>query len=134
MRGIRNKNFIQFLVAAGKIGITSVIAALVLLVVSIVEHVHGANLASYVLACAAALMFGAGAYAAWGKEHEQYETEKAKHDNPNLELNVVSILTKYDATTNVTTLCFAGIVINRGSPSIAFGWKVRYQSNSIDLR
>lgn len=62
-----------------------------------------------------------------------YKTEKEKHDNPNLELNIVSILTHYDPATNVTTLCFAGIVINRGSTAIAFGWKVRYQSPSIDM-
>ena len=127
------RRFIQFLISAGSAGVTSMVVALVLFVISIVEHVRGANLTSYVLVCVAALMFSVGAYSAWAKEHEQYESEKEKHDNPNLELNVVSILTRYEPALNVTTLCFAGVVVNRGSPSIAFGWKVRYQSQSIDM-
>lgn len=109
------------------------IISAVVFAVSIAEHVKGRNLTSYVLVCMAALMFSVGAFIAWSEENKKYEIEKAKHDNPNLELEIVSVLTAYNSTTNVTSLCFAGILINRGSPSIGLGWKVRYQSPSIDL-
>lgn len=127
------RKIIQFIGAAGKWGWPSVLGTVIFIGISLWEHVRDKALASYLFPIVAALVFCAGAFKAWSEENKKYETEKAKHDNPNLELQIVSILTQYNRATNITTLCFAGIVINRGSASIGFGWKVRYQSPSIDL-
>lgn len=127
------RKVLQFINAAGQWGWPSVLGTAIFIVISIWEHVRDKALASYVFMLLAAVVFCAGAFKAWLEERKKYEIEKAKHDNPNLELGIVSILTQYVPAANVTGVCFAGVLVNRGSPSIAVGWKVRYQSPSIDL-
>lgn len=127
------RKFLRFVVAAGTWGLLSMIAALALFTIAVVEHIRDKNVTSYVLLVFAALVFCFGSFLAWLEEHKKYEMEKNKHDNPNLVLNVESILTSYRQQDNVTTLCFACGLTNLGSPSNAGGWTLRYQSHSIDL-
>jgi hypothetical protein len=95
---------------------------------------HGTkNVVSYVFVVVAALVFCIGAFIAWLEENKKYDAEKAKHDEPNLGLQIESILTFYNPPTNLTTVCFAADVTNRGAPSRAAGWHMRYQSHSIDV-
>lgn len=127
------RRFLAFLAAAGIYGVASVILAAILLVISIYEHARDKNVVSYVFVVIAALVFCVGAFVAWSEENKKYEAEKAKHDEPNFGLRIESILTNYNAQTNVTTVCFAAAITNRGAPSHASGWHIRYQSRSIDV-
>jgi len=125
--------FFGFLAAAGVYGVASVVMATVLLVISIYEHARDKNVVSYVFVVTAALVFCIGAFIAWLEENKKYEAEKAKHDEPNFGLRIESILTSYNSQTNSTTICFAAAITNRGAPSHAAGWHIRYQSHSIDV-
>jgi hypothetical protein len=123
----------RFIVTAGTWGLLSMLASVALLAISIVEHVREKNVTSYVLLFFAALAFGVGAFIAWHEENKKYEAERTKHDNPNFQLTIASILTMYDPNRNITTACFAAMLVNSGSPSVAIGWTARYQSPSIDM-
>jgi len=127
------RQFIRFVVTAGTWGMLSMVAAVALFVISIVEHVREKNVTSYVLCALAAAISFVGGFLAWREENKKYEVEKAQHDSPNFKLDLISILTNYDPNSNVTTACFAAMLVNRGSPSVAVGWTARYQSQSIDM-
>jgi hypothetical protein len=88
---------------------------------------------SYIFVVIAALVFCIGAFIAWLEENKKYEAEKAKHDEPNFKLQIESIITHYNPQSNITTTCFAAAITNRGAPSHAAGWHIRYQSRSIDV-
>lgn len=125
--------FLGFLAAAGFYGVASVVIATILLVISIYEHAHDKNVASYVFVVIAAMVFCIGAFIAWLEENKKYEAEKARHDEPNFGLRIESIITHYNPQINITTTCFAAAITNRGAPSHASGWHVRYQSRSVDV-
>jgi hypothetical protein len=127
------RRFLGFIAAAGIYGVASVVIATLLFAISIYEHTRDKNVVSYVFVATAALVFCIGAFIAWLKENTKYEAEKAKHDEPNFVLRVESILTFYDPQSNITTVCFAANIINRGAASHASGWHIRYQSHSIDV-
>jgi hypothetical protein len=127
------RRFLAFLAAAGVYGVASVILAAILLVISIYEHARDKNVVSYVFVVIAALVFCVGAFVAWLEENKKYEAEKAKHDEPNFGLQIESIITHYNPQSNITTACFAAAITNRGAPSHASGWHMRYQSHSIDV-
>lgn len=127
------RKFLGFLAAAGIYGVASVLLAAILLVISIYEHARDKNVVAYVFVVIAALTFCVGSFVAWLEENKKYEAEKAKHDEPNFGLRIESILTFYNSESNITTVCFAAAITNRGAPSHASGWHVRYQSPSIDL-
>jgi hypothetical protein len=127
------RRFLAFLAAAGVYGVASVLIAAILLGISIFEHARDKNVVAYIFVVTAALAFCVGAFIAWLEENKKYEAEKAKHDAPNFRLQIESIITKYELQTNLTSLCFAADVVNRGAPSHAQGWHVRYQSHSIDI-
>ena len=110
-----------------------VLIAAILFGISIYEHANNKNVGFYVFVCTAALAFCVGAYIAWSKENRKYEEEKKKHDEPNFGLRIETIITHWDAERNITTTCFAATITNRGAPSHAGGWHVRYQSHSIDV-
>jgi len=128
------RRFLAFLAAAGMYGMASVLMAAILLGISIYEHIRDRNVVAYVFVVIAALVFCVGAFAAWSEENNKYQAEKAKHDEPNLGLQIDSIITHYNAHGNITTACFAAALTNRGAPSHAAGWHVRYQSHSIDVK
>ncbi|HXT86279.1 MAG TPA: hypothetical protein VN745_04575 [Verrucomicrobiae bacterium] len=125
--------FLGFLAAAGAYGVASVVIAFILFFISVYEHAHNQNVAAYVLILVGASIFCIGAFIAWSAENNKYEVEKAKHDAPNFDLIIESILTLYNPTQNMTVIVFAAMLTNRGAPSHAIGWRVRYQSNSIDI-
>lgn len=127
------RRFLGFIAASGLYGVVSVLATTVLLVISIYEHLHEKNVTSYILVIVAALVFCIGAFIAWLRENEKYEKEKAKHDEPNFNLEIETILTLFVPQSNTTTICFAASLTNRGAPSHAGGWHVRYQSATIDV-
>jgi len=127
------RRFLSFLAAAGNYGVVSVAITAVLLTISIIEHTRDKNVVAYWLLFIAALVFCVGAYIAWSEENKKLEAEKAKHDAPKFTLNIETIVTAYWEQSNITSVCFAAYLTNRGAPSHAGGWHVRYQSHSIDV-
>jgi hypothetical protein len=111
----------------------SVILAAILLGVSIYEHARDKNVVAYIFVVIAALVFCVGAFIAWSEENKKYLAEKAKHDAPNFQLNIESILTSYNPQLNLTNACFAAGLVNRGAASHAQGWHIRYQSHQMDI-
>jgi len=122
-------NFIKFLKAAGYIGLGSVSLAIVLLAISIDEHLRDKNVPSYWLMLIAALAFAFGAYRAWATEHEAYQSEVAKSTKPSLQIEMAGVF--FDVSPNpdvqqlqvrlhiytylrVTNLTNAGTIIKGG--------------------
>ena len=91
-------NFIKFLKAAGYIGLGSVGLAIVLLAISIDEHLRDKNVPSYWLMLIAALGFAFGAYRAWATEHEAYQSEVAKNTKPSLQIEMAAVF--FDVSPN----------------------------------
>ena len=81
-------NFFKFVKAAGYIGLSSVGLAIVLLAISIDEHLKDKNVSAYVLVLAAALSFAFGAYRAWANEHKAYTDEVEKNTKPLLRIEL----------------------------------------------
>jgi hypothetical protein len=130
---LSKNSFLLFVAAAGKWGIALMTGGIASYLVALFEHTKGQSLPALVWAFVGIALFMVGAYLAWNDEHQKYQTEKAKHDNPNFILDVEAILTAHNQVLNITTLCFAATLINRGSPSHAGGWIVRYQSPTVDI-
>jgi hypothetical protein len=84
-------NFLKFLKAAGYIGWGSVGFAIVLLAISIVEHLIDKNVNAYWLVFIGALAFAFGAYRAWASEHEAFENELAKNAKPSLKIETPGV-------------------------------------------
>lgn len=84
-------NFIKFVKSAGNIGLGSVGLAIVLLAISIDEHLRDKNVPSYWLMFIAALAFAFGAYRAWATEHEAYRNEVARNTKPSLQIEMKGV-------------------------------------------
>jgi len=84
-------NFIKFLKAAGYIGLGSVSLAIVLLAISIDEHLRDKNVPSYCLMLIATLGFAFGAYRAWATEYEAHQSEAAKNIKPSLQIEMAGV-------------------------------------------
>lgn len=84
-------NFLKFLKAAGYIGGSSVVLAIVLFAVSIWEHFADKNVNAYWLVFIGVLAFTFGAYRAWASEHEIYESEVAKNSRPSLRIEMPGV-------------------------------------------
>jgi hypothetical protein len=80
----------EFIRAAGKLGATSVALAIVLFVISIVEHEREKNFPVYWFICLAALFVAIGAYLAWSAERDKWEEEKAKNQKPLLTIELIA--------------------------------------------
>lgn len=124
--------FFRFLTTAGWIGGGSVMLSMILLAITIWEHLHDKNVAAFVLGILVVVFFCFGAYIAWSKESEKYLNEKQKHEQPDFKLTLYDVLTSYNPTMDLTTICMSGVLTNRGAPSVATGWRARYQSPQID--
>jgi hypothetical protein len=91
-------NFIKFLKAAGYIGLGSVGLAIVLLAISIDEHLRDKSVPSYWLMFIAAVAFAFGAYRAWAAEHEAYQNEVAENAKPSLQIEMMGVF--FDVSPN----------------------------------
>src|SRR5713226_3717965 len=80
----------QFVTASVKLGGGSVILAILLFSISIVEHIRNQNVAAYSLVFIAALFFCVGTYLAWSEERDQYEREVATNAKPDLQLELLA--------------------------------------------
>jgi hypothetical protein len=129
---MRNRAF-AFFAAAGRWGISLMTGGLFSWTFAAYEHFSGKSIPGFWWAVLGFALFMIGAFLAWNDEHNKYEIEKQKHDNPNFTLAVESVLTAYNQAQNGTTICFAASLTNRGSASHATGWILRYQSSTIDM-
>jgi hypothetical protein len=93
----------------------------------------GHTVKAWVYWSVAILGLGVANYLAWEDENDKYEAERAKHDNPNFNLALGHTLTSYNPTTNITSVCISGFLLNSGAESIASNWTARYQSPTVDV-
>ena len=139
-------NLIKFLKAAGNIGLGSVGLAIVLLVISIDEHLKDKNVSAYVLVLAAALSFAFGAYRAWANDHKAYMDEIEKNTKPLLKIELkasffdiskvpdkqtLNLLIHIYAYLKVTNLTSPETVIKDGTLEMTVGG-TRYQGIGHD--
>jgi hypothetical protein len=114
-------NLWAFFLAAGELGGGSVILAVVLLVISIIEHLRDENIAARWLAGVAGLAFCFGAYQAWQAEHSSNVDLRGKLTAltvPDLHPSFYRIATGHDKSGH--TILFVWIeVTNNGAPSVA---------------
>jgi hypothetical protein len=87
------KNVCLFFKTSEELGWGGFVTAGILLIVSVVEHLHDKNIQGYSLAVIAAVSFSFGAYKAWSVEHKNLLTQAVAHNEriKNLEngLNLV---------------------------------------------
>jgi hypothetical protein len=124
---------IEFIKTAGWLGGGSVMLAIILLGITIWEHIRSQNVATIVYGVLVMIFFSFGCYIAWSKERDKFELEAVKHELPDFKLTLGPVLTSYNPNMDITTICMSVVLLNRGAPSIASGWKARYQSPQIDI-
>jgi hypothetical protein len=79
-------DIIEFIRDSGRWGLTSGLAALVSLSISLYEHGRGSTITSYSFMATSALLFWLGAYISWLKKHRQLEALQAAQRLPQLQL------------------------------------------------
>ncbi len=104
--------------------------AIILFAVTIYEHVGNHNIAAPVLCALGVVFFCFGAYWAWSKERDKFETEVTKNGNPNFELTLGQIQYEYNADFNLTTLLIPCTITNHGATSHAIGWQAHLRHPS----
>jgi len=82
------KRIFRFVQAAGSLGTGSVGLAIVLLGISVEEHLRDKNVPAYWLMLAAAVSFAFGAYRAWLNEHIALVVEREENSRPLLKIEL----------------------------------------------
>jgi hypothetical protein len=78
IEGMRSRLWL-FFKTAGKLGWGGLVLAILLFVLSFVEHLQNQNFAAYSMVVVAALAFCFGAYDAWDVEHQSLLSESERH-------------------------------------------------------
>lgn len=81
----------------------------------------------------ALLFFLIASFKAWSDENKKFEEAAKKNERPDLSIELGDVLTYYNLESNVTVVCAAVVVTNRGAASPAQGWKARFSSPRIDV-
>lgn len=82
------KRILRFVQAAGSLGAGSVVLSIVLLGISVEEHLRDKNVPAYWLLFAAVIAFTFGAYRAWANENEALADELEKNSKPLLNIEL----------------------------------------------
>jgi hypothetical protein len=90
--GIRKSKPVEFLQAAGKLGMGSVILSLLSFGVTAWEHINARNVGASVFGFLTILLFCFGAYWAWSEERDRREAieEKCFDERPKMGLKLIS--------------------------------------------
>ncbi len=127
------KQPVEFFKAAGLLGGGSVTLAIILFLITGFEHYWDHNVTATIFAVLGIIFFCVGAYAAWKREREKYETEVAKHGMPRFELNPGQLHLWFNAETNQTILLLSPTVTNHGATSAARHWQISYNSPMMQI-
>lgn len=122
----------DFLKAAGRLGGSSVIFALLLFAICLWEHYRQKNVPASWLAGTALLFFCYGCYLAWQRENERAVAASARlaKETPQLCLAITSALNVYDAEVDLHVFVLSILLGNAGAPTSVIQWKAVYEIGS----
>ncbi|HLH36133.1 MAG TPA: hypothetical protein VKX41_15790 [Alloacidobacterium sp.] len=93
MKGIR---VLQFIRASGRLGGGSASLAVILLIISIEEHLRRQNVSAYWFILLAGVFFCFGAYNAWSNEHDALVQASEKNSKPSLQIELLAAFFEVD--------------------------------------
>jgi hypothetical protein len=133
------KDIWNFILAAGYIGGGSVILAVVLLIVSMIEHQRERNLSAQMFFLIACFAFCFGAYMAWHKQYEKtlrVQTTLDQMNNPVLHASIGQIFVAPAGDHNQNAIVTVMVTVtNTGTPSIAQNWHstIKLPGKNVEL-
>jgi hypothetical protein len=128
---MQKPKFLSFLWAAGKIGGSSVIFALILFGIAIWEHYKARNVPAELLVACGVMFFCVGAYLAWSKERTAFDHLKRemKDREPDLKLKIFGSVCIYSPDDNRHVWLMGIEVGNTGAATSIVSWGATYELN-----
>ena len=112
-----HSKFRMFVAASGKMGVGSVIFAIVFLSVGIFEHSEEKNITSFSFVLLAFICLGWGCYLAWSAEHDKLEKETEKNSKPNFKVEISEFVRNAGDLASTASTFFANISVVNTSVS-----------------
>jgi hypothetical protein len=119
----------KFLRAAGRIGGSSVIFAVLLFAIGTWEHYKQRNVPASWLVVVGLFFFTYGCYLAWSKEHDKATELSARlvDETPQLRLGILEGLNVYDASRDIHVFVLSVVLGNAGAPTSVLSWRGSYE-------
>lgn len=120
---------IKFAQAAGKLGVTSVTGAVLLLGVGLYEHIAKHNVSTSVFVIVAFVLFAYGCLLAWKTEHDARARESSRPVKPDFEITASNVIAGLLDSKNVVLVKVS--VVNRADvPSTIRAYYIRQSISS----
>ncbi len=112
----------------------SVTLAIILFVITGLEHYWDHNIRATIFAALGIIFFCGGAYIAWSKERDKYEAEVAKSGSPRFELDLGQLHVFYQPSSNQTYVLLSPTLTNHGATSGASFWQISFNSPMLRIQ
>ncbi|HEX5236448.1 MAG TPA: hypothetical protein VFW25_14095 [Silvibacterium sp.] len=125
---------VEFIKTAGLFGGGSVTLAIILFLITGLEHYWNQNVTATVFAALGIIFFCFGAFTAWNKERDKYEAEVTKTGNPSFVLDPGQMHVWYDINRGQTMILLSPTLTNHGATSAAFSWQISFNSSMLRIQ